>query len=35
MKLSDYAIEQLCKFVMGDEPFHPYRKGKKLVDLFN
>lgn len=35
MKLSDYAINQLCKLVMGDKQFLPYRKGKELVDLFN
>ena len=35
MKLSDYAINQLCKFVMGNEQFLPYRKGPELVDLFN
>lgn len=35
MKLSDYAIYELCPYVMGENVFSPYRKGSDLVKLFN
>lgn len=35
MILSDFAINELCKFVMGEGELLPYRKGKELVNLFN
>ena len=34
MKLSDYAIQQLVPYIVGDD-YPPYRKGTELVVLFN